>query len=61
MAALPPFAEVVADMDGRNALGSCGSCLCAHGEKLACEFRSFHYVRGNRFGYRRGPFLGARR
>jgi hypothetical protein len=48
MAALPPFAQVIADMTLKvsGGLGSGGACrggLCVHGENLPCEFQSFHY------------------
>jgi len=33
MAALPPFAQVIADMDGLNSVGSGGGSLWVHGEK----------------------------
>ena len=43
MAALPPFAQVIADMSGLGSGGACRGGLCVHGENLPCEFRSFHY------------------
>jgi hypothetical protein len=33
MAALPPFAQMLADMDGLGSFAACGGCLCIHGEK----------------------------
>jgi DNA-binding transcriptional LysR family regulator len=47
MAALPPFAQMLADMDRPGSLGSRCFCLCDHGENLPCGFHRFHYVRGN--------------
>jgi len=52
MAALPPFAQVVADMGWLGSGGACRSRLYVHGENLPCEFRAFHYLPRNRF--RRG-------
>jgi hypothetical protein len=48
-AALPPFAQMMADPGGPGCCG--GRCwLCVHGKKLTREFRSFHDLTGNRFG-----------
>jgi hypothetical protein len=48
MAALPPFAQMIANMSRL-----CGSWCCKlcrhHDENLACDFHAFHYLRGNRF------------
>jgi hypothetical protein len=33
MAALPPFAQVIADMDGLGSFGACRGRGCAHGGK----------------------------
>ena len=40
MAALPPFAQVIADMDGLGSLGSRRGGVCVHGENLPCENRA---------------------
>jgi hypothetical protein len=48
MAALAPFAQVIADMDGLNSIGACRGSVCVHRENLPCEFRGFHYLRRNR-------------
>ena len=59
MAALPPFAQVIADMGG---LGSVGSRRGVHVrsccENLACEFHAFHYLRGNRIADAAGCISG---
>src|SRR4051794_19938774 len=48
MTPLPPFAQMVADMDGLGSLGSSRGSMCVHGENLPRRFLRFHYVRGNR-------------
>jgi hypothetical protein len=47
MTALPPFAQMLADMDRLGSLGSRCGCLYVHGENLPCGFHPFHYLRGN--------------
>jgi hypothetical protein len=54
MTALPPFAQVIADMSGLGSGGAGDSGLCVHGENLPCGFHSFHYLGRNRFGPGRG-------
>jgi hypothetical protein len=48
MAALPPLPQVIADMGRPGLVGSRRSSARVHGENLACDFRTFHYVGGNR-------------
>ena len=48
MAALPPFAQVIADMDGLGRSARAAEACAFMVENLPCEFRRFHYVRGNR-------------
>src|ERR1700731_3457976 len=55
MAALPPFAQVIADMGGLGSVGACRGGLCVHDGNLSCEFHAFHYVRGNRMADRAAP------
>jgi hypothetical protein len=43
MAALPPFAQVIADMDGLDTFGSRRGYVRIHGKNLACELHTFHY------------------
>src|SRR6195952_3097039 len=50
MTALPPFAQMVADMDGLGSLSSSRGSMCVHGENLPRGFLRFHYVGGNRIG-----------
>jgi hypothetical protein len=54
MAALPPFAQMIADMSGLGSGGACRGGVWVHGENLPCEFHSFHYLRRNRFAVRAG-------
>src|SRR5260370_38855043 len=51
MAALPPFAQVIADMDGLGSFGSRRRGVCVHGGNLSREFQAFHYLRRNRIPY----------
>jgi hypothetical protein len=41
MAPLPPFAQVIADMEGTGWFGSRRGCLCVHAEKPSTR-RSCH-------------------
>ena len=56
MAALPPFAQVIADMGGFRFGGWCDR-LHAHGENLPWPFRGFHYLPGQtaHFAYTKTP------
>jgi hypothetical protein len=40
---------MIADMGRFDAIGARRGDLWVHGQNLACEFRPFHYVGGNRF------------
>ena len=44
MAALPPFAQVIADMDGLGSFGARRGGGCAHGGKLPRAVQAFHYL-----------------
>ena len=44
MAALPPFAQVIADMDGLGSFGARRGGGVLMVEKLPCAVHAFHYL-----------------